>query len=68
METTSELIREGIRCGEFRPDIDPKGVAYMIFGSMEGLLLLAKNLKEVEPLEQGFRAVLDGIRAREDQR
>jgi hypothetical protein len=57
-----------MKTGEFRADLEPKAVAYMIFGSMEGLLLLAKNLKEVEPLEPGFRAVLDCIRAREDKR
>lgn len=35
----------------------------MIFGSMEGLLLLCKNLKEIEPLEMGFEAVLRSLRA-----
>lgn len=65
MENTGDLIREGIRKGEFRKDIDPKGIAYMIFGSMEGLLLLCKNLKEMEPLELGFEAVLRAIQVRE---
>jgi hypothetical protein len=48
--------------GEFRRDLDPRAVAYTIFGSMEGLLLLCKSLKEIEPLERGFEAVLKMIR------
>ena len=51
-----------MRQGEFRKDLDPTAVAYMVFGSMEGLMLLSKNLKEIEPLERGFRAVLQAIR------
>lgn len=47
-----------MRTGEFRKDLDPTAAAYAVFGSMEGLLLLSKSLKEIEPLEMGFRAVL----------
>lgn len=47
-----------MRTGEFRKDLDPTAAAYAVFGSMEGLLLLSKSLKEIEPLDKGFRAVL----------
>jgi len=67
VESTSLLIQEGIRLGELRRDLEPKAVAYMIFGSMEGLLLLCKNLKEIEPLEKGFETVLRAIQAREGE-
>ena len=58
IDNITGLIQEGIQLGEFRKDIDPRSVAYMVFGSMEGLLLLAKSLKEIEPLERGFQAIL----------
>ncbi len=58
IENTAKLIQEGMRKGEFRKDLDPTATAYTVFGSMEGLLLLSKSLKEIEPLERGFRAVL----------
>lgn len=63
IDNTAALLREGVRRGEFRKDIEPRAMAYMIFGSLEGLLLLAKSLKEIEPLEQGFQAVLRSLKA-----
>ncbi|MBV8882080.1 MAG: TetR/AcrR family transcriptional regulator [Planctomycetaceae bacterium] len=50
----STVIHEGVKSGEFR-ETDPKAAAYLIFGSMQGLLLLSKSLKKVDPLDQGFR-------------
>ena len=36
----------------------PGAAAYLLFGSLEGLTLLAKSLRHVAPLEKGFRQVL----------
>ena len=52
------VVEEGIKSGEFREDIDPKGAAYLLFGSMQGLLLLSKSLKKIDPLDRGFRQSL----------
>ncbi len=56
------VVQEGIQQGQFRASIDPKSGAYLLFGSLEGLLLLTKSLKKVAPLEQGFRMALELLR------
>ena len=58
MEAIADVVRQGVRAGEFRRTLEPKAAAYFLFGSLEGLILLSKNLKEVAPLEQGFRQAL----------
>jgi hypothetical protein len=52
------LIQDGVKAGEFRESTDPKATAYLIFGSMQGLILLSKSLKRVDPLSEGFRQTL----------
>ena len=52
------VIQDGVKSGEFRECAEPQAVAYLLFGSMQGLLLLSKSLKKVDPLEQGFRQTL----------
>ncbi len=56
------VVEEGVRSGEFRSDVDPKSAAYLLFGSMQGLLLLSKSLKKIDPLDQGFRQSLNLLR------
>jgi TetR/AcrR family transcriptional regulator, transcriptional repressor for nem operon len=58
IEGICTMVQEGVQSGEFREDANPKAAAYLIFGSMQGLLLLSKSLKKIEPLEQGFRQSL----------
>jgi len=53
------VVQDGVKSGEFRESAEPKAVAYLLFGSMQGLLLLSKSLKKVAPLEQGFRQTLN---------
>jgi TetR/AcrR family transcriptional repressor of nem operon len=59
MEGIAEVVRQGIKSGSFRKDMDPQAAAYLLFGSIEGLMLLSKNLRSVEPLEKGFRQALE---------
>lgn len=59
VEAIAGVVREGIRNGEFRAEIDPTAAAYLLFGSVQGLLLLAKSLKKVEPLDLGFCQALN---------
>ena len=47
-------VKDGVKAGEFRKDVDPTSTAYLLFGSMQGLTLLSKSMKKVEPLDQGF--------------
>jgi hypothetical protein len=62
IEGISTVIRDGIRAGEFRETSEPRAVAFLPFGSMQGLLLLSKSLKRVDPLEQGFSMALNLLR------
>ncbi len=58
----ARVVEEGVRSGEFRSDVDPKAAAYLLFGSMQGLLLLSKSLKKIDPLDLGFRQSLNLLR------
>src|SRR5882672_2439114 len=59
IEAIAAVIDEGVRAGEFREASHPQSTAYLIFGSIQGLLLLSKSMKRVDPLEQGFRQCLN---------
>lgn len=54
LEAIAGAVREGIKFGEFRADVEPQAAAYLLFGSMQGLMLLSKSMKKVDPLDQGF--------------
>lgn len=56
------IVRQGVREGEFRPDLDPRASAALIFGSLEGLMLVSKSLRKIGPLEQGFQQALELLR------
>ena len=54
IEAIAGVVEEGVKTGEFRAGIDRRASAYLLFGSMQGLMLLSKSLKKVDPLDQGF--------------
>lgn len=62
MAGIAEIVAQGVREGAFRRDTDPRATSYLLFGSIEGLILLSKSLKDVAPLEQGFRQALALLR------
>ena len=55
MEGFAGIVKQGVDSGEFRRNIDPRSASYLLFGALEGLILLSKNLKDTAPLELGFR-------------
>lgn len=59
MEGFAGIVRQGIESGEFRRNIDPRAASYLLFGSIEGLILLSKNLKTTAPLAAGFRQAVE---------
>jgi TetR/AcrR family transcriptional repressor of nem operon len=63
MEGIAAVVRQGVRSGEFRKGVDPEAAAFLLFGSIEGLILLSKNLKKTTPLEAGFRQALELLKA-----
>ena len=56
------IVRQGVREGEFRPDLDPRAAGALLFGSLEGLMLVSKSLRKIAPLERGFQQALDLLR------
>jgi AcrR family transcriptional regulator len=56
------VVRQGAVAGEFRDDLDARAAAALLFGSLEGLMLLSKSLRSVEPLEQGFLQAVQLLR------
>ena len=58
VEAITGVVTDGIKAGEFRKDIDPQSAAYLLLGSMQGLMLLSKSMKKVDPLDQGFSQAL----------
>lgn len=58
VEAVAGVVKEGVKAGEFRKGTDPKAAAYLLFGSIQGLTLLSKSMKKVDPIEQGFRQAL----------
>jgi TetR/AcrR family transcriptional regulator, transcriptional repressor for nem operon len=56
------IVRQGVREGEFRPDLDPRAAGALLFGSLEGLMLLSKSLRKIAPLEKGFQQALELLR------
>ena len=53
------ILRQGIKEGAFRRDLDPKAAAALLFGGLEGLMLVSKSLRDIAPLERGFRQALE---------
>lgn len=58
VEAIAGVVKDGVKAGEFSAAVDPRPVAYLLFGLMQGLLLLSKSMKKVDPLDQGFRQAL----------
>ncbi len=58
MDGFAGVVAQGVKSGEFRRDVDPRAAAFLLFGSVEGLILLSKSLKDVAPLEEGFRQAI----------
>jgi AcrR family transcriptional regulator len=59
MEGFAGIVRQGVEAGEFRRNLDPRAASYLLFGSIEGLILLSKSLKDTAPLDRGFRQCLE---------
>lgn len=55
MKGIEAVVRQGVRSGEFRGDVNPQAAAFLLFGSIEGLILLSKSMKNLAPLEKGLR-------------
>lgn len=62
VQSIARVVGDGIRAGDFRKDVVPRSAAILIFGSIEGLLLLSKSMKRTEPLEKGFAQALQLLR------
>jgi TetR/AcrR family transcriptional repressor of nem operon len=59
IEGIDGVLRQGIKEGAFRRDLDPKAAAALLFGGLEGLMLVSKSLRDIAPLDRGFRQALE---------
>jgi len=59
-----DLIQEGIKNNEFRPDVEPAEIAYTFFCSVEGALMFSRVERSREPMDiivQHCKKLLDQI-------
>jgi len=63
-EAVERCLAEGVGCGEFRPDLDPRGVAIALVGEIEGAVLLAKAHGHGASIEAGAKAMLTLLESR----
>jgi TetR/AcrR family transcriptional repressor of nem operon len=59
IEGIAGVVAAGVKTGEFRRGVDPRWAAHLLFGSIEGLILLSKTFKDVGSLDRGFRQALE---------
>ena len=57
-EAVERCLAEGVGRGEFRADLDARGVAIALVGEIEGAVLLAKAHGHGAPIEAGAQAML----------
>ena len=58
------LLQRGMEKNEFRQDIDPAGIAYILFCSIEGALMFSRAERSREPMDiivQHCKNILDQI-------
>lgn len=63
-EAVERCLAEGVGLGEFRADLDPRGVAIALVGEIEGAVLLAKAHGHGAPIEAGANAMLKLLESR----
>jgi TetR/AcrR family transcriptional repressor of nem operon len=67
----ASALREGMRCGTVRKDVDPDEVATFVIAAYEGYISLAKNAQDAAPLQAGQKTLaryLESLRAKRDGR
>ena len=56
-------IRQGIESGEFRRDYPPRLMAQMILSHLEGMVLMVKTHRTMEPLDSGSAMIMSLLKA-----
>jgi TetR/AcrR family transcriptional regulator, transcriptional repressor for nem operon len=51
IEFIAGLLKKGVKANEFRPDINPRHLAYTFFCSVEGALMFSRVEKSKEPMD-----------------
>ena len=55
------VIQQGITCGSFRSDLDAAGAASHVVSAMEGMTLLARTYRSLDPWRRGIPHLLAGL-------
>jgi TetR/AcrR family transcriptional regulator, transcriptional repressor for nem operon len=66
MDGIEGIVRQGIQEGAFREDLEPRASAALLFGSLEGLMLVSKCVRDIAPLDRGFRQALELLKKARD--
>ncbi len=62
-DTLGSCISEGIESGEFRGDYPPRLMARMILSHLEGVILMVKTHRTMEPFDSGAEFIMSLIKA-----
>ena len=62
-DSLESCIRQGIESGEFRGDYSPRLIAQMILSHLEGMVLMVKTHRTMEPLDWGTAMILTLLKA-----
>jgi len=57
-EGLEAAVRQGVRDGELRADLDPRAAACLVVGLIQGLVLLSRNTRNLDAANKGFRQAL----------
>lgn len=67
MDCLARIVRAGVECGAFRPDLDPEQVAHDLYGIMLSYHHAARLLRDPHAearARRSFRALLDSLSVR----
>lgn len=62
-DSLESCIREGIESGEFRGDYPPRLMAQMLLSHLEGMVLMVKTHRTMEPLDSGAEMIMSLLKA-----
>lgn len=62
-DALESCIRQGIESGEFRGDYSPRIMAQMILSHLEGMVLMVKTHRTMEPLDSGTAMIMSLLKA-----
>ncbi len=63
LDWLGRVVKDGVRTGEFRPDLDAKHTASLILSALEGASLVAWALKDARIIKPTIRQIIASVKA-----